>query len=81
MPTLIRLVLALVFLGILGVAGMFALTIFVTPGQKQITVKIPQRELVLTPVAPKPQPQVVEAAQLPANSDDPNAKVVDTPDD
>jgi len=81
MPTLIRLVLALVFLGCLGLVGMLALTILVTPTQKQVTVKIPQRELVLTPVAPKPQPQVVEAAQLPANNDDPNAKVVNTPDD
>jgi len=78
MPTLIRLLVALIFLGCLGFAGLFALTIFVDPGQKEITVKIPQRELVLTPVAPKPQAPVVEAAQLP-QTDDSKAKVVDTP--
>ena len=78
MPTLIRLIVALLFLGALGFAGLFALTIFVDPGQKPITVKIPQRELVLTPVAPKPQAPVVEAATLP-QTDDSHAKVVDTP--
>jgi hypothetical protein len=78
MPTLIRLIVALVFLGGLGFAGLLALTIFVNPGQKLVTVKIPQRELVLTPVTtPPPQPQVTEAAVLPA-TDDAGAKVVDT---
>ncbi len=78
MPTLIRLIFALIFLGGLGLAGLFALTIFVDPGQKQITVKMPPRDLVLTPVTPKPQAPVVEAAQLPP-TDDSKAKVVDTP--
>jgi hypothetical protein len=78
MPTLIRLIVALLFLGGLGVAGMFALTIFVDPGQRQITVKIPQRELVLTPVtAPAPAAPVTEAAVLPP-TDDSNARVVNT---
>ena len=76
MPTLIRLIFALIFLGILGFAGLFALTIFVDPGQKQITVKIPPRDLVLTPVTPAPAAPVVEAAQLP-QTDDSKAKVVD----
>ncbi|HVX79897.1 MAG: hypothetical protein ACTHOR_19355 [Devosia sp.] len=79
MPTLIRLIVALLFLGGLGFAGLFALTIFVDPGQKQITVQIPKRELVLTPVVPKPEAPVVEAAQLPAGQDDPNAQLVNTP--
>ena len=78
MPTLIRLLVALIFLGAIGFAGLFALTIYVNPGQKEITVKIPQRDLVLTPVAPKPQAPVVEAAQLP-QTDDSKAKEVDTP--
>ena len=46
MPTLIRLFLVLVFLGGLGFAGMIALTVMVDPGEKDITVKIPARELV-----------------------------------
>ena len=78
MPTLIRLLIALIFLGCLGFAGLFALVVFVDPGQKTITVKIPQKELALTPVLPKPQTPVVEAAQLPPG-DDSQAKVVNTP--
>jgi len=46
MPTLIRLFLVLVFLGGLGFAGMIALTVMVDPGEKDITVKIPARELI-----------------------------------
>jgi hypothetical protein len=34
--------------------------------------------MALTPVAPKPQPQVTEAAVLPS-PDDPTAKTLDTP--
>jgi len=78
MPTLIRLIVALLFLGGLGFAGLFALTVFVDPGQKQITVKIPTRDMVLTPVVAQPAPAVAEAAPAPA-TDDPKAKVVDTP--
>jgi hypothetical protein len=78
MPTLIRLIIALLFLGALGFAGMFALVVFVDPGQKQIVVKIPQRDLVLTPVAPTPQVPVVEAATLPP-TDTTQARVVNTP--
>ena len=78
MPTLIRLIVALLFLGGLGFAGLFALTVFVDPGQKQITVKIPTRDMVLTPVVAQPAPVVAEAAPAPA-TDDSKAKVVDTP--
>jgi hypothetical protein len=46
MPTLIRLLVVLIILGGLGLAGMFALTIMVDPGEKDITIKIPPRELV-----------------------------------
>lgn len=78
MPTLIRLIVALLFLGGIGFAGLFALTVFVDPGQKQITVKIPTRDMVLTPIVAQPQPVVAEAAPAPT-TDDPKAKVVDTP--
>jgi len=78
MPTLIRLIVALMFLGGLGFAGLFALTVLVDPGQKQITVKIPAREMVLTPILPTPAPAVAEAAPAPA-TDTSKAKVVDTP--
>jgi hypothetical protein len=46
MPTLIRLFLVLVFLAGLGFAGMIGLTMMVDPGEKDITVKIPARELL-----------------------------------
>jgi len=46
MPTLIRLFVAVIVLGIFGFAGMVALTIFVDPGEKDITIKIPPRDLV-----------------------------------
>jgi hypothetical protein len=46
MPTLIRLFLVLAFLAGLGFAGMIALTVMVDPGEKDITVKIPARELI-----------------------------------
>lgn len=80
MPTLIRLVVALLFIGALAYGAMFALTIFVTPNQKQVTVRIPQRELALTPVVPAPQAPVAAAAVLPP-SDDTGSKVVNTPDE
>jgi len=49
MPTLIRLVIALLFLVGLGYAAMFALTVMVDPGEKDITVRIPARDLVAQP--------------------------------
>ena len=79
MPTLIRLLIALVFLAILAFAGLYALIVFVDPGQKQITVKIPARELVTTPIVPaQPVAPVVEAAPAPT-TDDSHAKEVNTP--
>jgi hypothetical protein len=69
MPTLIRLVISLLFLAALGFGGLYALTVFVNPGEKLITVRVPQRAMALTPVAPKPQPQVTEAAVLPQAGD------------
>ena len=46
MPTLIRLFVVLVVLAGLGFASMVALTMFVDPGEKDITIKIPARELM-----------------------------------
>ena len=77
MPTLIRLLIALVFLGGLGFAGLYVLTLVVDPGQKDMTIKIPQRDLVLTPVLPQKAAPIVEAAPAP-KVDDSKAKVVDT---
>jgi|GEM_PF-1115672 len=54
MPTLIRLLVVLIILGVLGFAGMLALTIMVDPGEKDITIKIPARELVPTASASGP---------------------------
>jgi hypothetical protein len=61
MPTLIRLIVALLFLGGLGYAALFALTIFVDPGQKEITVRIPARDLVINADA-RPQRPLVQSA-------------------
>lgn len=54
MPTLIRLIVALLFLAGLVYVGLFALTVFVDPGQKDITVRIPAR--AFNDVQPLPEP-------------------------
>jgi hypothetical protein len=59
MPTLIRLFLFLLFIAGLGFAGMIALTVMVDPGQKDITIKIPARELT-------PASQPIDLNNLPA---------------
>lgn len=46
MPTLIRLVITLIFLAGLVYAGMFALVAFVEPTPKEVTIRIPQRDLL-----------------------------------
>jgi hypothetical protein len=63
MPTLIRLVIALIFLAGLGYAAMFALAVLVDPGTKEITVRIPPRDLN---VAPMKLPPVVTTSAPPA---------------
>ncbi|MEO6015015.1 MAG: hypothetical protein ABIQ30_15715 [Devosia sp.] len=47
MPTLIRLFIVLLVLGGIGFAGMIALTVMVDPGEKDVTIKIPARELTV----------------------------------
>lgn len=67
MPTLIRLVITLLFLAGLVYAGMFALVAFVEPTPKEQTIRIPQRDLlaggqaalpgtVAEPVSPAAEP-------------------------
>ncbi len=46
MPTLIRLIIILLFLAGLVYAGMFALVAYVEPTPKQQTIRIPQRDLL-----------------------------------
>jgi hypothetical protein len=62
MPTLIRLFLVLAVLAGLGFAGMLALTIMVDPGERDITIKIPARELV----AAEGGPDIIDVNDLPA---------------
>lgn len=49
MPTLIRLVVILLVLVGLAYGGMFGLTLVVKPRERDVTIKIPARELVATP--------------------------------
>lgn len=49
MPTLIRLVVILLVLVGLAYGGMFALVALVDPGEKDITIRIPTRDLVAAP--------------------------------
>ena len=46
MPTLIRLVITLLFLAGLAYGGMIALVAFVKPAPKEVTVRIPARDLL-----------------------------------
>ena len=46
MPTLIRLIITLLFLAGLVYAGMIALVAFVEPTPKETTIRIPARELL-----------------------------------
>lgn len=46
MPTLFRLLVAIAFIVGLAYAAMFALTIFVEPDEREVTVRIPTREIL-----------------------------------
>lgn len=72
MPTLIRLVITLLFLAGLVYAGMFALVAFVEPTQKEQTIRIPQRDLLsggqpALPGTQAPAAASEDAAAEPAN--------------
>jgi len=45
MPSLIRFLIVIIFLAGLGFAGMFALSVFVQPPEKTVTMKVPARDL------------------------------------
>ena len=47
MPTLIRLIVVLLILVGIGYGAMFALTVFVHPRDKDVTIRIPAREIIL----------------------------------
>jgi hypothetical protein len=92
MPTLVRLFVILVVLAVLVGAGMLALTIFVDPGEKDITIKIPARELVApsapidvnnlpAPVNIAPQDESSSSASAAADdsADDSSVKTIDAP--
>lgn len=77
MPTLIRLVITLLFLAGLVYAGMFALVSYVQPTPKEVTIRIPSRDLLgggapalpgstAAPAPAEPQPAPVEPAEEPA---------------
>ena len=46
MPSLIRLIIILIFLGGLAYAGMFALVTFVQPEPREVSQRIPTRDLL-----------------------------------
>lgn len=66
MPSLIRLLIILIFLGGVAFAGMFALVAFVEPTPKEVSQRIPTRELLgeveaARPGTNLPQPNVSSA--------------------
>lgn len=63
MPSLIRFLITLIFLGGLVFAGMFALVAFVEPMPKEVSQRIPSRDLLgdtdtARPGANLPQPNI-----------------------
>lgn len=69
MPTLIRLIITLLFLAGLVYAGMFALVAFVEPTPKEVTIRIPQRDLLAggQPALPGSQAPAETSAEQPAD--------------
>lgn len=68
MPSLIRLIIVLLFLGGLVYAGMIALIAFVEPTPKEVTIRIPAAELLNGGQRPLPGTQpAAEPAAEPAN--------------
>ncbi|SDG12596.1 histidine kinase [Pelagibacterium luteolum] len=46
MPTLFRLLVAIGFIVALGYAAMFALSVLVEPEEREVTVRVPTREIL-----------------------------------
>ena len=59
MPSLIRFLMTLLVLGGLAYAGMFALTVFVEPNPREMTVRVPRDRINPRPVE-RQLPPVVE---------------------
>jgi hypothetical protein len=76
MPTLIRLIITLLFLAGLVYAGMFALVAFVEPTPKEVTIRIPQRDLLSggQPALPGQQNTTAPAAEPEAPENAPAAQ-------
>ena len=68
MPTLIRLLVILLVLVGLAYGGMYALVATVDPGEKEITVRIPTRDLI---AAPEREPLVRREIDTSRTSDSP----------
>jgi hypothetical protein len=69
MPTLIRLVVILLVLVGLAYGAMFGLVAIVDPGEKQVTVRIPARDLVASPErAPVVRREIDTTRAAPATS-------------
>lgn len=67
MPTLIRLVIILLVLVGLAYGAMFGLVAMVEPGEKEVTVRIPTRDLVAAPDrAPVVRREIDTTRQAPA---------------
>lgn len=68
MPSLIRLIIVLLFLAGIVYAGMIALIAFVEPTPKEVTIRIPAAELLNGGQRPLPGTQpAAEPAAEPAN--------------
>lgn len=67
MPTLIRLIITLLFLAGLVYGGMIALVTYVQPTPKETTIRIPQRDLLGggDPVLPGQAPAATDPAPTP----------------
>lgn len=72
MPSLIRLMILLLFLAGLGYAGMFALSVLVDPGEEQITIRIPARQFQANnPAARGNAPRPIVDSETEAEADAP----------
>ncbi|MEP7241115.1 MAG: hypothetical protein ABI697_09550 [Devosia sp.] len=82
MPTLVRLFVFLIVVAGLGFAGMIALTVMVDPGEKDVTIKIPTRDLVAAsaPIDLGNLPAPVNVAPKDAPASDASLPSIDTED-
>lgn len=80
MPTLIRLLVILLVLAGLAYGAMFGLVAVVTPKQKDVTIRIPQRELVAAPERDPLVKREINTTRKPdAPATDTPAAAADTP--